>query len=157
MELRVNCGGGEYTDTRNNYWSADQPDTPGGWGYGPNRNSYSTANPVSGTSDPRLYQTESWFFGGNGYYRFTVPEGDYKVTLKFAEIYSGINPANPRIFSVALEGEPVITDLSLLQTAGMYAATDGTFHTTVHDGILDVDFMKGSENPKISAIEIISE
>ncbi len=122
-----------------------------------NRNSYSTANPVSGTSDPRLYQTESWFSGGNGNYRFTVPEGDYKVTLKFAEIYSGINPANPRIFSVALEGEPVITDLSLLQTAGMYAATDGTFYTTVNDGILDIDFIKGRENPKISAIEIISE
>ncbi len=157
VELRVNCGGGEYTDTRNNFWSADQSFTPGGWGYGPNRNSYSTANPVYGTSDPPLYQTESWFFGGNGNYQFTVPDGDYKVTLKFAEIYSGINPANPRIFSVALEGEPVITDLSLLRTAGMYAATDGTFHTTVNDGILDIDFMKSRENPKISAIEIIGE
>jgi hypothetical protein len=157
VELRVNCGGSDYTDTRNNYWSADQSYTPGGWGYGPNRNSYSTANPVSGTSDPRLYQTESWFSGGNGNYRFTVPEGDYKVSLKFAEIYSGINPANPRIFSVALEGEPVITDLSLLETAGMYAATDGTFYTTVNDGILDIDFIKGRENPKISAIEILSE
>jgi hypothetical protein len=155
--IRVNCGNGAYTDTKNNLWSADQQYTPGGWGYGGNRQSYSTGNPVSDTMDPALYQTETWFSGGNGQYRFTVPNGNYKVTLKFAEIYNGINPGNPRIFSVALEGKQVITDLYLLSTAGLYSATDGTFHTTVNDSILDIDFIKGLENPKISAIEIMSE
>ena len=157
VSIRVNCGDGAYTDTKNNLWSADQQYTPGGWGYGGNRQSYSVGNPITNTMDPTLYQTESWFSGGNGQYRFTVPDGNYKVTLKFAEIYNGINPNNPRIFSVALEGNQVITDLYLLSTAGLYSATDGTYHITVNDGILDIDFIKGFENPKISAIEIMSE
>ncbi len=155
--LRVNCGDGAYTDTKNNSWLADQPYTTGGWGYGAGRNSYSAGNGITNTSDPLLYQSESWFSGQDGQYRFTVPDGDYKVTLKFAEIYNGINPGNPRIFSVALEGNPVITNLSLYSTAGLYSATDGTYHVSVDDGILDIDFVKGQENPKISALEIISE
>jgi hypothetical protein len=157
VSIRVNCGDGAYTDTKNNVWAADQQFTPGGWGYGGNRQSYSVGNPISNTLDPTLYQTETWFSGGDGMYRFTVPNGHYKVTLKFAEIYSGINPTNPRIFSVEIEGNRVITDLYLLSTAGLYSATDGTYHTTVNDGILDIDFIKGFENPKISAIEILGE
>jgi hypothetical protein len=157
ISIRVNCGDGAYTDTKNNLWSADQQYSPGGWGYSGNRQSYSVGNSIANTMDPILYQTESWFSGGNGQYRFTVPDGKYKVTLKFAEIYHGINPSNPRIFSVVVEGNQVITDLYLLSTAGLYTATDGTYHVTVNDGILDIDFIKGFENPKVSAIEIMNE
>jgi hypothetical protein len=157
VAIRVNCGGGPYTDTKNNSWSADQQYIPGSWGYSENRNSYSTGNSITNTSDPTLYQTESWFSEGDGQYWFTVPNGDYRVTLKFAEIYDGINPDNPRIFSVAIEGKPVISNLYLYSTAGLYSATDGTYHVTVNDGVLDIGFIKGLENPKISAIEIVSE
>jgi hypothetical protein len=157
ITIRVNCGDGAYTDTKNNLWSADQQYSPGGWGYSGNRQSYSVGNSIANTMDPALYQTESWFSGGNGQYRFTVPDGKYKVTLKFAEIYHGINPGNPRIFSVAVEGNQVITDLYLLSTAGLYTATDGTYHVMVNDGILDIDFIKVFENPKVSAIEIMNE
>ena len=158
VAIRVNCGGGPYTDARNNLWSADQAYTPGGWGYtGSNRNAYSTTNPITNTTDPILYQTESWFSGPAGEYRFTVPNGNYLVTLKFAEIYSGINPSNPRIFSVTINGNPVITGLNLYATSGLYSATDGTYPVTVNDGDLLIDFIKGQENPKISAIEIVRE
>jgi len=157
ISIRVNCGDGAYTDTKNNLWSADQQYSPGGWGYSGNRQSYSVGNSIANTMDPTLYQTESWFSGGNGQYRFTVPDGKYKVTLKFAEIYHGINPGNPRIFSVVVEGNQVITDLNLLSTAGLYTATDGTYHVMVNDGLLDIDFIKGFENPKVSAIEIMNE
>jgi hypothetical protein len=157
VNIRVNCGDGAYTDKKNNSWSADQQYIPGGWGYSGNRNSYSVGNPIANTMDPTLYQSESWFSGEDGQYRFTLPNDDYKVTLKFAEINNGINPGNPRIFSVAIEGNRVITNLSLYSTAGLYSATDGTYHVTVNDGILDIGFIKGLENPKISAIEILSE
>jgi hypothetical protein len=157
VNIRVNCGDGAYIDKKNNSWMADQQYIPGGWGYSGNRNSYSVGNPIANTMDPTLYQSESWFSGEDGLYRFTLPNGDYKVTLKFAEIYNDINPGNPRIFSVAIEGNRVITNLSLYSTAGLYSATDGTYHVTVNDGILDIGFIKGLENPKISAIEILSE
>jgi len=157
VAFRVNCGGGTYTDTRKNLWLADQAYTPGGWGYvGANRNTYSVGNAITNTSDQVLYQSESYFNPGNGTYRFTVPNGNYRVTLKFAEIYNGITASNPRIFSVALEGTRVITDLSLFGTSGLYSATDGTYLVTVNDGSLDIDFIKGQENPKVSAIEILS-
>ena len=157
VTIRVNCGDEAYTDTKNNTWSPDQPYTSGTWGYSENRNSYSVGNSITNTSDPTLYQTESWFSEGDGQYWFTVPNGNYEVTLKFAEIYDGINSDNPRIFSVAIEGNQVISNLYLYSTSGLYSATDGTYHVTVNDGILDINFIKGQENPKISAIEIMSE
>jgi hypothetical protein len=157
VTIRVNCGDDAYTDIKNNSWSADQQYSSGSWGYSENRNTYSTGERITNTSDPTLYQTESWFSGGDGQYRFTVPNGNYRVTLKFAEIYDGINPDNPRIFSVAIEGKQVISNLYLYSTSGLYSATDGTYHVTVNDGILDIDFIKGLENPKISAIEIVKE
>jgi hypothetical protein len=157
VAFRVNCGDGTYTDTRKNLWLADQPYAPGGWGYvGTNRNTYSVGNAITNTTDPVLYQSESYFNPGNGAYRFTVPNGNYRVTLKFAEIYNGITPSNPRIFSVAIEGNRVITDLSLYASSGLYSATDGTYTVTVNDGSLDIDFIKGQENPKVSAIEVLS-
>jgi hypothetical protein len=157
VTFRVNCGSGTYTDTRKNLWLADQAYSTGGWGYvGTNRNTYSVGNAITNTTDPVLYQSESYFNPGNGAYRFTVPNGNYRVTLKFAEIYNGITPSNPRIFSVALEGNKVITDLSLFGTSGLYSATDGTYKVTVNDGSLDIDFIKGQENPKVSAIEVLS-
>jgi hypothetical protein len=157
VTIRVNCGDDAYTDIKNNSWSADQQYSPGSWGYSENRNTYSTGESITNTSDPTLYQTESWFSGGDGQYRFTVPNGNYRVTLKFAEIYDGINPDNPRIFNVAIEGKQVISNLYLYSTSGLYSATDGTYQVTVNDGILDIDFIKGLENPKISAIEIVKE
>jgi hypothetical protein len=157
VAIRVNCGGGSYTDSRNNFWLPDQAYTPDGWGYaGTNRNTYSVANAITNTTDPELYKSESYFSPGNGAYRFTVPNGEYRVTLKFAEIYDGITPFNPRVFSVDMEGNRVITNLSLLATSGLYSATDGTYRVVVNDGSLDIDFIKGEENPKVSAIEVVS-
>ena len=51
----------------------------------------------------------------------------------------------------------MISNLYLYSTSGLYSATDGTYQVTVNDGILDIDFIKGLENPKISAIEIVKE
>ena len=85
-----------------------------------------------------------------------MPNGNYLVTLKFAEIYDEINPSNPRIFSVDIEGNRVITGLYLYDNPGPYIAYDRQFPVSVNDGILNIQFLKGMENPKISAIEIIS-
>ena len=154
--LRVNTGDGAYRDTQGNLWLADQQYTTGGWGYvAGNRNTYSTTHSISNTADPTLYQTETWFDTTNGDYLFTVPNGAYVVTLKFAEIYDGINPSNPRIFSLNIEGNRVLTNLYLYSNPGPYIAYDPEFTVIVTNGILDIQFIKGQENPKISAIQII--
>jgi len=57
-------------------------------------------------ADPKLYQTERY---GNFTYQFTVPNGGYNVTLKFAEFYW--TSAGKRIFNVAINGTPCADQL----------------------------------------------
>ena len=47
-------------------------------------NTYSSPQSISNTTDPTLYRTERY---GNMGYNFSVPNGNYVVTLKFAELY----------------------------------------------------------------------
>jgi len=81
--VRVNAGGGNYTDGNGDLWSAD-------YGYNTG-NTFSTTDPISGTTDDVLYQTERWDSSTSPelMYSFSVPNGDYVVNLYFAEIYSG--------------------------------------------------------------------
>ena len=152
IRMIAGYGGAPYTDSSGNVWSAEQAYTPGGWGY-VGGNTYSTTATISGTSDQKLYQTERYFPSG-GQYNFTVPNGNYEVTLRTAEIY--FTTPSQRIFSVAAEGTPVISDLDLVAVAGHDNAYDKTFPVTVNDGILNIDFLKNVENPKISSIQIVN-
>ncbi len=71
--IRVHAGGGAYTDTKGNLWSAD-------YGYS-GGSTYSTTNSISGTADPALYQTERWNWETLEY-QFPVPNGTYTANLK---------------------------------------------------------------------------
>src|SRR5258705_407577 len=75
--VRVNCGGNSYPDSQGRVWSAD-------YGYS-GGSTYSTSSWVSNTSDPTLYQTER-YANGSFTYQFSVPNGNYTVNLKFADI-----------------------------------------------------------------------
>jgi hypothetical protein len=150
--LQVNTGGPSYTDTTGNVWSGDQAYSSGGWGY-IGGNTYSTTSSISGTTDPKLYQTERYFPSGGGY-DFTVPDGNYHVTLKFAEIY--FTSPSQRIFDVTIEGTPVMSNVDLYALAGPNTAYDKTFTVTVNDHLLNIAFINVVENPKISAIQIVN-
>src|ERR1039458_8136522 len=66
-----------YVDPGGMVWSAD---------YGSNGGvTYTTTKPIANTSTPVLYQTER-DYASPLQYHFTVPNGNYSVTLKFAEI-----------------------------------------------------------------------
>ena len=150
---RVNAGGPEYTDSAGNLWNADQVYTSGGWGYTPaGAGSYNTASPIGGTVDQALYQTERW---GMASYRFTVPNGPYQVTLKFAEIYQ-FAYLGGRVFDVKIEGATVLANLDIYSQAGVNRAKDFTFSTQVNDGLLDISFVSKAGSPKINAIAITS-
>src|SRR6056297_999755 len=82
-EMRVNAGGPEYTDGAGNVWYADREYAGNTWGYeGGGGTADNTGVAVSGTTDDTLYQFERW---GSPSYYFDVPDGNYEVTLKFAE------------------------------------------------------------------------
>ena len=111
---------------------------------------FSTVSAISGTTDDPLYQSERW---GNSFsYSIPMVNGDYEVTLMFAEI--NFNSAGRRVFNVAIEGTQVITNLDIWAKVGKNAAYNKTNVVTVSDGQLNIAFSPVVENPKISAIQV---
>jgi len=149
--VRVNAGGGNYTDGNGDLWSAD-------YGYNTG-NTFSTTDPISGTTDDVLYQTERWDSSTSPelMYSFSVPNGDYVVNLYFAEIYSGTAGVGLRVFDVNIEGQSVQNDLDIYSEVGFETALMKSYNVTVADGVLNIQLLHQTENPKICAIEIISQ
>ncbi len=142
--IRINAGGDAYTDVNGNLWSADQYSTGG--------RKYSTKADIANTDDDKLYQTERWTKDLS--YVIPVSNGDYKVTVKFAELYW--DSTNKRSFDLSAEGKLVIDDLDIFTAAGgKNTALDKSFDVTVSDGSLNLDFLTNSDNAKLAAIEII--
>jgi len=139
----VHAGGPAYTDSVGQTWGADT-DLSGG-------DTYSTTNSISNTPDPSLYQTERY---GVFSYDFSVPNGNYNVLLKFAEIY-WTSPGQ-RIFSVSINGTPVLTNFDIIAAAGApLTAIDKAFPVSVTGGNIQIQFIQGSADlPKVSDIEI---
>ena len=149
---RLVAGGGAYTDTGGNLWSADRAYSPGSWGH-VGGNSYRTTDPIGNTQDDPLYQSERY---GNFSYQFDVPDGRYDVTLHFAEIFFSA-PAGQRRFDVYIEGALVLDNYDVYAGAGHDVAVALTFpDILVTDGQLTIDFVTITGNAKVSAIDIQS-
>lgn len=161
-EQAVNAGGPAYVGAGGLLWAADQAypgNYSGAWGYvspAPpvqSAQAYYNGVAIAGASDDALYQRERYSIAS---YRFNVPDGDYQVTLKFAEIYP-YTQVGKRVFDVAIEGSTVLGDLDVrLQAGGLYTALDYTFSTSVSDGVLTIDFVPVVGFPKINAIHVKS-
>jgi len=106
---------------------------------------------IRGTTSDALYQNEHW---GMTAWRAAVPNGDYTVTLKFAETY--FNAPGTRAFSVTAEGATVVGNLDLYAVAGKNTAVDRTFAVKVSDGRLDLGFSATRNNAKIDGILVQS-
>lgn len=111
---------------------------------------------IDNTVDDIIYQTERW---GSFEYNIPVTNGNYDVTLHFAELY--FSSPNKRLFDVVVEGSSVSTNLDVYAQAGnqKLAATQITVTgVAITDGLLTIKLMNSSpkvNNPKLSAIEVI--
>jgi hypothetical protein len=142
--IRVNAGGAAYTDSAGQVWSAD---TGFIGGY-----VFSTSNAIANTTAAPLYQTER-FNNGTLQYRFGVPNGNYNVTLKFAEVYYGV--AGQRVFNIVLNTQAVAPNFDIVAAAGApNRAVDRTYPVAVANGQIAIDLVPVQLSPKISAIEI---
>jgi hypothetical protein len=139
----VNAGGGAYTDSLGQAWAADTGFTGG--------STSSTTKSIANTADPILYQSERY---GNFTYQFTVPNGPYNVTLKFAETYW--TAAGKRLFNVSINGTQVLQNFDIMAASGAaLTAIDKTFQAVTTTGMINIQFTSGSADlPKVSAIEI---
>jgi Malectin domain len=110
---------------------------------------YTPSVAIAGTEDDVLYQSERF---GNFAYTIPVPNGDYLVTLKFAEIYW--TAAGRRLFDVLIEGREVLPDLDLVAKVGPVTAYDVAMPVRVTDGVLNIQFLSNIDNAKVSAIVV---
>jgi hypothetical protein len=164
--VAVNVGGPEFTagdgtvyeaDSANAYFSGGSTFTTGGAG--------TPSDPdIANTDDDTLYQSERF---GDFTYAVPVENGDYEVTLQFAEIFQGVstndNPGgadgtdeNDRLFDVAIEGQTVVTSYDIFSEVGPLAASDKHYTITVTDGELNLAFTTVNDNAKLSAVRVES-
>ncbi|WP_251795812.1 MULTISPECIES: malectin domain-containing carbohydrate-binding protein [unclassified Arenibacter] len=92
----------------------------------------------------------------NMQWNIPLSQGTYTVNLLFAEVWTGAQSNGVRVFDVAIEGQVVLNDFDQTAVYGYANAGVESFVVEVNDGNLDIDFIKGIENPNIKGIEIIS-
>ncbi len=141
-----------FTDSLGQVWEADKAYVAGNAGYVGGSAKSSTTG-VSGTVDDLLYQK---YREGMSAYNFTVPNGDYQVTLKFAEFVA--TATSKRIMKITIEGVVVENALNVLEVVDKATALDRIYTTTVTDGVLTVAFAQngGRYKPMVSAVEVES-
>jgi hypothetical protein len=140
--IRVRSGGAAYTDSLSQVWSADTGFSGG--------STFSSNVAIAGTADQPLYRNERF---GNFSYNFSVPNGSYTVTLKFAEIYQ--TAVGARRFNVAINGQTVLPNFDILAEVAPKTALDKAFNVSVTNGSISIAFTGIVKNPKVSAIQIV--
>ena len=85
-------------------------------------------------------------------YRFDAANGDYDVTLIMGEPF--FRDQGQRVFSVELEGKPVIQDLDLIKEAGFGKPFKKTVRASVRNGQLSLKFSASVNEALLSAIEV---
>jgi hypothetical protein len=135
------------TDGKGQSWSADTSYTGGTAAV------ETTQVSIANTDSPALYNGQR--YGNPSFsYVFTVPNGTYTVTLKFAELY--VTAAGQRLFDIVIDGTTVETAFDIYATAGaMNTAVDRSYPVTVSNGQIEIDFNQGTiQFPKVDAIQI---
>ncbi|MGB2641749.1 MAG: malectin [Candidatus Acidiferrum sp.] len=143
--IRVNCGGPSYTDSKGQVWQADSGFTGG--------TAESSKNPVTGTSDPTLFQDYRW---NPSSYSFKVPNGQYQVNLYFDESNAQAEKISGRVFNVSVQRTVVFPEVDIFADAGANAALIKSTNVSVTTGTLTIVFAHvAGQDPEISAIEIL--
>jgi hypothetical protein len=146
---RINAGGGSYTDSLGQAWSADQGFNTG--------TAKTITNAIAGTIDDPLFQSERWdpSTAPELQYSLSVPNGNYRVNLYFSDTYTGTQKVGARVFDVLIEGALRFDNLDIFAEAGGFTALTKTADVSVTDGVLNIEFRHVVENPKINAIEVL--
>jgi len=144
LVLAVNVGGDEVTSGEVTY-EADN--------YFVGGNLSNTSDPIAGTSDDALYQTERW---GTYSYEIPVSAAEYDIALYFNEMYHTEN--NARIFSVSVEDQPVVENFDLHATAGHdMAYSERISGIRVNDGSLTIQVTAQVDNGTLSGFAVYSD
>ncbi len=145
FSLHINVGGPAYTAANGDLFSSDQ--------YFLNGSTAGALQSIAGTDDSTLYSSERW--AANLAYAIPLTEAaDYRVTLYFAEIWSGAFAPNKRVFDLTMEDSLYINDLDIYNEVGAKTAYQLTYTVAVNDGLLNINTQASLNNAKLSAISI---
>jgi hypothetical protein len=109
-----------------------------------------SAGTPADTADGAIYGDAREGMSG---YKLNLPDGVYKVTLKFTEPTH--EAAGKRVFGVKLQGKPVVGALDLFAKVGKGKPLDLTFEKiAVNDGVLKIDFIGKTGKPVIAGIVV---
>lgn len=114
---------------------------------------YADADAGIGGDDAALYSTTAWAEDGLDY-AFAIEDGQYLVTLHFAEIWEGAFAEGARSFDIEIEGEVLETGFDIFAAGGAAAPVTRSFVVDVVDGVLDLSLLKGVQNPALAALEV---
>ena len=164
--IRIVAQNNSYTDHAGNIWSPDRYYSGGQLAV------HITAKPVSRTSDPSLYSAERY---GHFSYAIPVAPGKYRVTLRFAETYWGVEnriPSLPdqngslgggagsRVFDVYCNGVALLRNFDIFNAAGgPFIAVEKTFDNLEPnaEGKLMLAFVPVKDYASVTALEVVSE
>ncbi len=147
-----------YYSNDSHWWSPDN--------YADGGQMASYADPVSGTDDPELYETERW---GNFSYAIPAAPGHYTVTLLFAARHRGWNePLEPsaqetprvqHIFNVFCNGRTILANFDLAKEA---RGSDVVVKRTMGlepdaQGKLVLSFVSVKGYASVTGIEVVEE
>ncbi len=150
--LRINCGGVAETFAGRD-WARDRfflggdisEARAGRW----------LPTDIEGTDEDSVFSEGRFFwsrYDARAGYKIPLVPGRYTVRLHFVESYFA--RAKARVFSVALEGNEVLTGYDTFASKGFAIADTHSVTVEVSDGFLDVTLIALTENPRISAIEV---
>jgi len=164
--IRIVAQNNSYTDHAGNIWSPDRYYSGGQLAV------HITAKPVSRTSDPSLYSAERY---GHFSYAIPVAPGKYRVTLRFAETYWGVEnriPSLPdqngsleggagsRVFDVYCNGVVLLRNFDIFNAAGgPFIAVEKTFDNLEPnaEGKLMLAFVPVKDYASVTALEVVNE
>ena len=156
-------------------WIPDQPYKAGSWGWiggepykgTNNRISYGSDKNILGTDNDPVYQTQQV---GISEFKFDVPDGEYALTLHFAELVGGESKEalaynldnnhkkeveEKRIFDVAINGVPFLTQVNLAADFGYTTAVEKKTRITVINGKgIAIDFKSIQGKSVLNAIQL---
>jgi hypothetical protein len=119
--ISIDCGSFQsYTGSDGTVWQADRYYTGG-------QQLYSSYG-VSGSADALLYRTGRAGYYGDFSYSIPVSNGQYSVSLKFAE--TQYSAAGQRVFNVTINGTQVLSNFDIVAQGGYFSAIERTFSTT---------------------------
>jgi hypothetical protein len=117
---------------------------------------------IQGAADMTMYRTAR---SGDFSYDIPVKPGNYELRLHFVEATFGpgtfaARGESSRVFSVSLNGRPLLTDFDILSdVGGAYRAFTRVFTgvSPSNDGMIHLKFIRQFDQPIINAIELEPE